>query len=197
VPADDFTDPSAVHTFSHLSASIVLSRQRASERLFPAIDPLPSSSKMGTPGIVGERHYRLAQEIRRTLAQYAGLKDIIAMLGMEQLSPDDRKVVGRARRLERFLIQPFFTTETFKGLTGKLVSLEDSLDGCERILCDEFSDYAESALYMIGAISEAKKPTGKASPAKSSAAPAAKSDEKVPEKAEAETEAETAAGHES
>ena len=113
VPADDFTDPAAVHTFSHLSASIVLSRKRASEGLFPAIDPLQSSSKMATPSIVGERHYELAQEIRRTLAQYADLKDIIAMLGLEQLSPDDRKVVGRARRLERFLTQPFFTTEQF------------------------------------------------------------------------------------
>ncbi len=155
VPADDFTDPAAVHTFSHLSASIVLSRKRASEGLFPAIDPLQSSSKMTTPGIVGERHYRLAQEIRRTLSQYAELKDIIAMLGLEQLSPDDRNVVTRARRLERFLTQPFFTTEQFTGLKGKLVSLEDSLDGCERILNDEFKDFPESALYMIGAIGEA------------------------------------------
>jgi F-type H+-transporting ATPase subunit beta len=156
VPADDFTDPAAVHTFSHLSASIVLSRKRASEGLFPAIDPLQSSSKMATPGIVGERHYALAQEIRRTLAQYGELKDIIAMLGLEQLSPEDRKVVVRARLLERFLTQPFFTTEQFTGLTGKLVSLKDALDGCERILHDEFKDYPESGLYMIGPISEAK-----------------------------------------
>ena len=167
VPADDFTDPAAVHTFSHLSASIVLSRKRASEGLFPAIDPLQSSSKMATPGIVGERHYGLAQEIRRTLAQYAELKDIIAMLGLEQLSPEDRNVVVRARRLERFLTQPFFTTEQFTGLKGKLVSLEDALDGCERILNDEFKDYPESALYMIGTIDEAK---AKAKPV----APAAK-----------------------
>jgi len=157
VPADDFTDPAAVHTFSHLSASIVLSRKRASEGLYPAIDPLQSSSKMATPGIIGERHYALAQEIRRTLAQYAELKDIIAMLGLEQLSPDDRSVVARARRLERFLTQPFFTTEQFTGLKGKQVSLEDTLDGCERILRDEFKDFPESALYMIGAIGEAKK----------------------------------------
>jgi F-type H+-transporting ATPase subunit beta len=155
VPADDFTDPAAVHTFSHLSASIVLSRKRASEGLFPAIDPLQSSSRMATPGIVGERHYRLAQEIRRTLAQYAELKDIIAMLGLEQLSPEDRNVVVRARRLERFLSQPFFTTEQFTGLKGKLVTLKDSLDGCERILRDEFKDYPESAFYMIGTIDEA------------------------------------------
>jgi F-type H+-transporting ATPase subunit beta len=160
VPADDFTDPAAVHTFSHLSASIVLSRKRAGEGLYPAIDPLQSSSRMATPGIVGERHYALAQEIRRTLAQYAELKDVIAMLGLEQLSPEDRNLVGRARRLERFLTQPFFTTERFTGLTGKLVSLAEALDGCERILGDEFKDVPEGALYMIGAVDEAK---GKAS----------------------------------
>lgn len=156
VPADDFTDPAAVHTFSHLSASIVLSRKRASEGLYPAIDPLESSSKMATPGVIGERHYGLAQEIRRTLAQYRELKDIIAMLGLEQLSPRDRNIVARARRLERFFTQPFFTTGQFTGLQGKLVSLEDALDGCERILRDEFKDYPESALYMIGSVDEAK-----------------------------------------
>jgi F-type H+-transporting ATPase subunit beta len=156
VPADDFTDPAAVHTFSHLSASIVLSRKRASEGLFPAIEPLESSSKMSTPGIVGQRHYELARDIRRTLAQYADLKDIIAMLGLEQLSPADRGVVGRARRLERFLTQPFFTTGQFTGHVGKLVGLEDALDGCERILRDEFKDVPESALYMIGKVDEAK-----------------------------------------
>ena len=161
VPADDFTDPAAVHTFSHLSASIVLSRKRASEGLYPAIDPLQSSSKMATPGIVGERHYQLAQAIRRTLAQYAELKDIIAMLGLEQLSPEDRNVVARARRLERFLTQPFFTTEQFTGLKGQLVSRQDALDGCERILRDEFKEVPENALYMIGTIDEAK---GKAKP---------------------------------
>ncbi|AKB47781.1 Sodium-transporting ATPase subunit D [Methanosarcina sp. Kolksee] len=155
VPADDFTDPSAVHTFSHLSASIVLSRKRASEGLYPAIDPLQSNSKMATPGIIGERHYRLAQEIRQTLAQYSELKDIISMLGLEQLSPEDRNVVARARRLERFLTQPFFTTEQFTGIKGKSVSLSDALDGCERILRDEFKDYPEGDLYMIGTIDEA------------------------------------------
>ena len=156
VPADDLTDPAAVHVFSHLSASIVLSRKRASEGLYPAIDLLQSSSKMATPGIVGDRHYTAAQHIRRTLAQYEELKDVIAMLGLEQLSPEDRKAVARARRLERFLTQPFFATEQFTGIKGKLVSLEDSLDGCERILKDEFKDYPESALYMIGAIGEAR-----------------------------------------
>jgi F-type H+/Na+-transporting ATPase subunit beta len=167
VPADDLTDPAAVHVFSHLSASIVLSRKRASEGLYPAIDLLQSSSKMATPGIVGDRHYRIAQEIRHTLAQYQDLKDIIAMLGMEQLSPEDGKAVARARRLERFLTQPFFTTEQFSGIKGRTVSLKDSLDGCERILRDEFKDFPENALYMIGAIDEAKNtnPPPKAKPA--------------------------------
>lgn len=156
VPADDFTDPAAVHAFSHLSASIVLSRKRASEGLYPAIDPLQSNSKMATPGVVGDHHYQLAQRIRRTLAQYSELKDIIAMLGLEQLSSEDREVVKRARRLERFLTQPFFTTEQFTSYKGKLVSLKDALDGCEQILNDEHQDLPESAFYMIGAISEAK-----------------------------------------
>jgi F-type H+-transporting ATPase subunit beta len=158
VPADDFTDPAAVHTFSHLSATVVLSRQRASAGLFPAVDPLQSGSKMLTPGIAGERHYRLAQEIRRTFAQYAQLKDIIAMLGLEQLSQEDRNVVGRARRLERFLTQPFFATKQFSGQPGKTVSLQDALTGCECILHDEFKDVAETALYMIGTIDEVKRP---------------------------------------
>jgi F-type H+-transporting ATPase subunit beta len=165
VPADDLTDPAAVHVFSHLSASIALSRKRAAEGLYPAIDLLQSNSKMATPGIVGKRHYALAQEIRRTLAQYEDLKDIIAMLGLEQLSPEDRKAVGRARRLERFLTQPFFTTELFSGIKGEMVSLADSLDGCERILRDEFKDYPEGALYMIGAVSGAKKPAPAPKPA--------------------------------
>ena len=110
---------------------------------------------MATPGIVGARHYQLAQEIRRTLAQYEELKDIIAMLGMEQLAQKDRLLVGRARRLERFFTQPFMTTEQFTGLEGRLVGLEDALDGCERILNDEFKELPERALYMIGRIDEA------------------------------------------
>jgi F-type H+-transporting ATPase subunit beta len=157
VPADDFADPSAVHTFGHLSASIVLSRKRAAEGLYPAIDPLRSGSKMVTPQIAGERHYRIAQAIRKTLASYEDLKDIIAMLGIEELSQEDRRTVYRARRLERFLTQPCFVTEQFTGHKGKLVSLEDALDGCERILSDEFAKYPEQALYMIGSIDEASK----------------------------------------
>lgn len=156
VPADDLTDPAAVHTFSHLSASIALSRKKAGEGLYPAIDHLQSGSKMATPGIIGERHYRIAQQIRQTLAQYEELKDIIAMLGLEQLSMNDQKTVNRARRLERFLTQPFFTTEQFSQYKGKSVSLKDALDGCERILNDEFKDYPESDFYMIGTIDELK-----------------------------------------
>ncbi len=154
VPADDLTDPAAVHTFSHLSASIALSRKKASEGLYPSIDLLQSNSKMSTPGIIGQRHYDLAQKIRQNLAQYEELKDIISMLGMEQLSVHDRNVVNRARRIERFLTQPFFATEQFSGIEGKKVSLEDALDGCERILADEFKDYPERAFYMIGSIDE-------------------------------------------
>jgi F-type H+-transporting ATPase subunit beta len=157
VPADDFTDPSAVYTFGHLSTFIVLSRKRASEGLYPAMDPLQSSSKILSPTVVGERHYRIAQEIKSTLAGYEDLKDIIAMLGIEELSERDRATVARARRLERFLTQPFFSTEQFTGKPGKLVSLQDSLDGCERILNDEFAQYPERSLYMLGTIEEAKK----------------------------------------
>ncbi len=155
VPADDFTDPSATHTFSHLSASVVLSRKRASQGLYPAIDPLKSSSKMLNGAIVGKRHYALSREIKKTLATYEELKDIIAMLGIEELSVDDRNVVNRARKLERFLTQPFFTTAEITGAEGRLVELEDALEGCERILKDEFRDYEENDLYMIGNIEEA------------------------------------------
>lgn len=156
VPADDLTDPAAAHTFSHLSASIVLSRKMAGEGLYPAIDPLQSRSMMLTPRIVGSRHYETAREVRRTLAAYEELKDIIAMLGIEELSREDRKAVYRARRLERFMTQPFYTTEHFTGIDGRMVDIEDTIEGCERILNDEFSESPENSVYMIGPISEAK-----------------------------------------
>jgi F-type H+/Na+-transporting ATPase subunit beta len=155
VPADDFTDPAVTHTFGHLSALIVLSRERASQGLYPAIDPLRSESKMLTPPLVGERHYRVARKVRGTLAAYEELKDVIAMLGLEELSRDDQRTVHRARRLERFLTQPFFTTEQFTGLPGRMVSVAETLEGCERILADEFADYPERSLYMIGSAGEA------------------------------------------
>lgn len=156
VPADDLTDPSAVHTFAHLSASLVLSRKRASEGLYPALDPLASRSSMLSAAIVGDRHYRVARAVRKTLATYDELKDIIAMLGLEELSREDRATVARARRLERFLTQPLFTTEHFTGYAGRMVDLEETLRGCERILADEFADVPENALYMIGALDEAR-----------------------------------------
>ncbi|MDX5380979.1 MAG: F0F1 ATP synthase subunit beta, partial [Actinomycetes bacterium] len=165
VPADDFTDPAAVHTFSHLSASIVLSRTRASQGLYPAIDPLRSASQMLDERVVGRRHYRVARETRRALAQYEELKDVIAMLGQEELSRQDRRTVQRARRLERFLTQPFFATEQFTGQEGRLVPLEDTLHGCERILADEFADLSESSLYMIGSIDEASPEAEEGEPA--------------------------------
>ncbi|HET9491001.1 MAG TPA: F0F1 ATP synthase subunit beta [Methylomirabilota bacterium] len=154
VPADDFTDPAATHTFAHLSASVILSRKRASQGLYPAVDPLRSDSKMLTPPAVGRRHYRIAGAVRRTLAEYEELKDIIAMLGLEELSERDRATVARARRLERFLTQPFFTTEQFTGRPGRQVELGATLDGCERILDDELADRSEQAFYMIGEIDE-------------------------------------------
>lgn len=157
VPADDFTDPAVAHTFSHLSAFIVLSRERASQGLYPAIDPLRSGSKMLNPLVVGARHYEVAQNVREALAAYEELKDIIAMLGMEELSREDQAKVNRARRLERFLTQPFTVTEQFTGGTGKMVPLEETIEGCERILGDEFSEVDEDALYMIGNIWEARR----------------------------------------
>jgi F-type H+-transporting ATPase subunit beta len=159
VPADDFTDPAVVHTFHHLSSSVVLSRKRAGEGFYPAIDPLESNSEMLAPSIVGDRHYEIAREVRRTLAEYVELKDIIAMLGLEELSPSDRETVRVARRLERFLTQPFFTTEQFTGRSGAWVPLEQTLEGCERILDGEFSEVPEGQFYMIGTIDQVEAPS--------------------------------------
>jgi len=155
VPADDFTDPSATHTFAHLSSTIVLSRQRASQGLYPAVDPLASSSNMLTPLIVGERHYKVATEVRRTLAEYEDLKDIIAMLGFDELPEKDQQTVLTARKLERFLTQPFFTTGQFTGMEGRSVNLEDTISGCERILSGEFNALTENDFFMIGTVDEA------------------------------------------
>ncbi|MFA5522438.1 MAG: F0F1 ATP synthase subunit beta [Castellaniella sp.] len=152
VPADDFTDPAAVHIFSHLSASVVLSRKRASEGLYPAVDPLASSSVMLTPGVVGQRHYDIARAVRRTLAEYEELRDIIAMLGLEELSAHDRAVVARARRLERFLTQPFHVAEMFSGMAGQRVSIAQTLASCESILERRDFDDEEMDYYMIGAL---------------------------------------------
>jgi F-type H+-transporting ATPase subunit beta len=154
VPADDFTDPAATHTFAHLSASIVLSRKKASQGLYPAIDPLKSYSRMLTPRTVSQRHYTIARDVRNMLAEYEELKDIIAMLGLEELSERDRATVRRARQLERFLTQPFFSTEAMTGNPGRFVALEDTLDSCERILGGDFEDRDEGAFYMIGTVED-------------------------------------------
>ena len=154
VPADDFTDPSAVHTFAHLSSSIVLSRARAAQGLYPAVDPLNSSSNMLIPQIVGERHYRVAVAVRKCLAEYEELKDIIAMLGFDELPERDQQVVLTARKLERFLTQPFYTTYQFTGMQGRSVDLQKTIEGCERILSGEFNYLSENDFFMVGGIDE-------------------------------------------
>ena len=170
VPADDFTDPAAVHAFTHLSASVVLSRRRAAEGLYPAIDPLTSGSRLLTADIVGETHVAVARAVRSTLAAYQELKDLIAMLGIDELSVEDRRTVSRARRLERFLTQPFFTTEAFTSRGGRSVDLEDTIDGCRRILADEFESVPEEDLAMIGRIDEAGDPGDPGEPVREDAA---------------------------
>jgi len=152
VPADDLTDPAVAHVFLHLDATIVLSRDMAVQGLYPAIEPLASTSKLLDPLIVGEEHVRLADEVRRVIAQYQDLKDIISMLGIEELSEEDRLTVERARKLIRFLTQPFNTTEHFTGVKGATVPLAETLRGCAEILEGKHDKKSESEFYMIGAI---------------------------------------------
>jgi len=154
VPADDLTDPAVAQSFLHLDTSILLSRERATEGLYPAVDPLASTSRLLDPACIGERHYRVATQVRQTFERYRELRDVIAMLGFEELRRDDQQVVRRARRLERFLTQPLFTTESFTGRPGRQVALEDTLKGCEAILGGEFDAVNERRLYMIGGAEE-------------------------------------------
>ena len=156
VPADDFTDPAVAEIFSHLDSSIVLSREMASEAMYPAVDPLASTSALLDPRLVGEAHYRIAQEVRKTIAHYRDLQEIIALLGIEELSAVDRQAVQRARRLMRFLTQPFMVTVAFTGKQGRTVEIADTLAGCRAILDGEADDWAESSLYMIGGLEEAR-----------------------------------------
>jgi F-type H+/Na+-transporting ATPase subunit beta len=156
VPADDFTDPAVAEIFSHLDSSIVLSREMASEAMYPAVDPLASTSTLLDPRLVGEAHYRIAQEVRKTIAHYRDLQEIIALLGIEELSAVDRQGVKRARRLMRFLTQPFMVTVAFTGKQGRTVEMADTLAGCRAILDGEADDWAESSLYMIGGLEEAR-----------------------------------------
>ena len=154
VPADDLTDPAVAHVFQHLDSSMVLSRDMAAQGLYPAVDPLASTSKLLDPLIVGEEHVRLADEVRRVIAQYRDLKDIISMLGIEELSESDRQTVERARKLIRFLTQPFHTTEHFTGMKGATVPLEKTLAGCRDILSGKYDDRPEQDFYMIGEVKD-------------------------------------------
>lgn len=156
VPADDFTDPAVAETFTHLDSSIVLSRDMASQGLYPAIDPLASTSSLLDPRVVGEAHYETAEEVRRLIEHYRELQEIISLLGIEELSAADRTAVGRARRLMRFLTQPFAVTAQFTGLEGASTSLAETLDGCRAILQGETDAWAESSLYMVGTIDDAR-----------------------------------------
>ena len=156
VPADDFTDPAVAEIFSHLDSSIVLSRRMASEGMYPAIDPLASSSSMLDPRLVGEVHYRTAQDVRRTIAHYRELQEIITLLGIEELSAADRTAVKRARLLMRFLTQPFMVTVAFTGKSGRTVGLEATLAGCRAILDGVADEWAESSFYMVGDLGEAR-----------------------------------------
>nr|Q40612.1 RecName: Full=ATP synthase subunit beta, chloroplastic; AltName: Full=ATP synthase F1 sector subunit beta; AltName: Full=F-ATPase subunit beta [Ochrosphaera neapolitana]CAA67541.1 subunit beta of ATPase [Ochrosphaera neapolitana] len=155
VPADDLTDPAPATTFAHLDATTVLSRGLASKGIYPAVDPLDSTSTMLQPEIVGTEHYATAQRIKETLQRYKELQDIIAILGLDELSEDDRLTVSRARKVERFLSQPFFVAEVFTGSPGKYVSLNDSIDGFNRLLNGEFDDLPEQSFYLVGDINEA------------------------------------------
>ena len=157
VPADDFTDPAVTAISSHLDSMILLSRAMTAEGMYPAVDPLSSSSILLDPLVVGAEHYRVAEQVRETIAHYKELQDIIALLGIEELSARDRLVVGRARRLQRFLTQPFAVTEAFTGKAGRSVSLSETLKGCRAILDGVSDHWAESSLYMIGTIDEARK----------------------------------------
>ncbi len=156
VPADDFTDPAVTAISSHLESAIVLSRGMAAEGIYPAVDPLASSSVLLDPLVVGAEHYALAEQVRETLAHWRELRDVIALLGMEELGAPDRLIVTRARRLQRFLTQPFAVTEAFTGVAGKTVKLADTLGGCRAILDGEADDWPESSLYMIGGLADAR-----------------------------------------
>jgi F-type H+/Na+-transporting ATPase subunit beta len=155
VPADDITDPGTAAAFAHLDAVAVLSRELASQGLYPAVDPLTSSSRLLSPVFVGEEHYDVARGVREVLARYAELRDIIAILGIEELSEDERRIAQRARRLQRFLTQPLFTTAQFSNLPGAFVPLEDTIRGFKRLLSGELDDLPEQAFYMVGKIEEA------------------------------------------
>lgn len=155
VPADDLTDPSPATTFSHLDATVVLSRQIAELGIYPAIDPLDSTSRQLDPLVVGQEHYDIALQVQKTLQRYKELKDIIAILGMDELSEEDKQTVSRARRIQRFLSQPFFVAEIFTGTPGRYVPIKETLRGFKGILNGDYDHLPEMAFYMVGSIDEA------------------------------------------
>ena len=155
VPADDLTDPSPATTFSHLDATVVLSRDIAAKGIYPAIDPLDSTSRQLDPLVIGQEHYDVARGVQTILQRYKELKDIIAILGMDELSEEDKQAVSRARKIERFMSQPFFVAEVFTGSPGKYVSLKDTIAGFKGILSGEYDHLPEQAFYMVGSIDEA------------------------------------------
>ena len=155
VPADDLTDPSPATTFAHLDATVVLSRDIASQGIYPAVDPLDSTSRQLDPAIVGEEHYNVARGVQTLLQRYKELKDIIAILGMDELAEEDKLVVYRARKIQRFLSQPFHVAEVFTGSPGKLVSSKDTIAGFKGIIAGDYDHMPEQAFYMVGGIDEA------------------------------------------
>jgi F-type H+-transporting ATPase subunit beta len=155
VPADDLTDPSPATTFAHLDATVVLSRQISELGIYPAVDPLDSTSRQLDPFVVGDEHYEVAQGVQKILQRYNELKDIIAILGMDELSEEDKLTVARARKIQRFLSQPFFVAEVFTGSPGKLVELESTIKGFDAICKGEYDHLPEAAFYMVGTIEEA------------------------------------------
>jgi F-type H+-transporting ATPase subunit beta len=156
VPADDYTDPAPATTFAHLDATIALERSIAARAIFPAVDPLGSTSRILDPLIVGDEHYRVAREVQQVLQRYRGLQDIIAILGVEELSDEDKLIVSRARKLELFMSQPFFTAETFTGIPGQYVSMQDSVRSFDEIVKGNVDDLPEQAFYMVGDIDSAR-----------------------------------------
>jgi F-type H+-transporting ATPase subunit beta len=154
VPADDLTDPAPATSFAHLDATTVLSRDIAAQAIFPAVDPLDSTSRILDPQVIGEEHYSVARQVQEVLQQYKALKDIIAILGMDELSEDDKLIVARARKIQRFLSQPFFVAEQFTNSPGKFVELKDTIRSFKAIVDGEYDHLPEQAFYMVGAIEE-------------------------------------------
>jgi F-type H+/Na+-transporting ATPase subunit beta len=154
VPADDYTDPSPATTFAHLDSTVALSREIASLGIYPAVDPLDSTSRQMDPNVVGEEHYRTTRAVQETLQRYKELRDIIAILGMDELSPEDKQAVARARKIQRFLSQPFHVAEVFTGAPGKFVPLKETIRGFKMIVSGECDHLPEQAFYMVGTIDE-------------------------------------------